>query len=283
VLLLVTAAVLSRYYLNVNVAFIRPVIVGRETIPLAPIPWTLMLRQGIATALVSLVAGVVAGCAVPRLRWAVGPCVIAVAALCNMLALTALWSVFDGRTAGPGGILGWELDFRTRSALDVAGVLVFAGVGGALSSRVTRHIRLSTVTSAAVAWIAAAWLQSLLRGRYLAGWEGVGVSEWSLPWLLLKAERAVPYLVAAWWLHSATRTGGPWKAALVVGAIPALQLFRGWVAFGTDTAWESVLRHVLWIAQPLVWSMVGAWLGGAVFGLVSRRQLSPSSARDAGR
>jgi len=272
-LLLVTAAALSRYYLGVNVPFIRPMIVGREAMPVFPLPWTEMLSAGIATSVISFAVGVIAGSAVRRSRWAVGPCVIAAVALYNMLGLMLLWSIFDGRGLGWGEISGWELDFRAWSVLGMAGALVFAGIGGALSPRVARHIRPGTVATAALAWIGAAWIGSLLRSCFIAGWEDVAISEWSLPWLLMAAERAVPYLVAAWFLRSATKMGSLWVPTLVVGAMPALQAFRGWVSFGTDTAWESVLRYVLWVGQPLVWAMAGAWLAGAMFGLGSRRQL----------
>jgi hypothetical protein len=277
-LVLLVAAELARRFLALRTwTFMHFVVSGQPAASASGAAWHWPARSVIVEALLATAIGALAGVAVRRAKWAVGAAVVPVVA-----GLYALWVLsLHGRgvtvatTRTTAATVHFTLVLEAPRVTALLVVATCAGVGGAASKWVFRHLRPSAAMDAALAWVGVSMLVGFSQQALMAGvHERVFMG---LPWLPIAITEGFPYLVGGLWTRWALRAPRPWVPTLIVGAMALVVVLRGHVAFFDGTRWSLLLRYASWCTTRFAWAAAGASLAGWWFRLTP----GPERAREA--
>lgn len=267
-LVLLVAADLARRLLAYRTwTFVQFAVSGQPAASASGAAWHWPARSVIVEALLAAAIGALAGLAIRRAKWAAGAAVVPVLA-----GLYALWVLsLHGRGVTVATTTPATVHFTlVLEAPRVAALLVVAacaGIGGAASGWVFRHVRPSLAVNAALAWVGVSMLVGFSQQALAAGVYGRSVTEWSLTWLSIGILTDLPYFVGGLWTRWALRAPRPWVPTLIVGGMALVLVLRGYLVFFDGTWWSSLLRYASWCTTRFAWAAGGAYLAGWWFRL----------------
>ncbi|UCH35297.1 MAG: hypothetical protein JSV65_02790 [Armatimonadota bacterium] len=229
----------------------------------------------IGNALIALAVGALAGAAVKRWKWLVGPGVIAVVApaMCVLWLAHTYWAA--PLSSGDTALFHYRFHIGALAVVQIAVVLAGGGLGGALSPRIFRRVPLSLVTIGALAWCATSVTGMALAQTVLFAYRAFPDTEGRLLAMAGRVASVLPLFLAAAWMALAARRG-VWIAASVVGAAAAFQILTGYVQLITFDAWGDAVEDVHWVLRGFAAAAAGAWAALAL----SRRETPANLTRD---
>ena len=274
--LLLTGAAFAYVFLSryPGFALLRPIFTGSDAARYSAQAWPrLTVPHLIGDCLLAGVVGIVAGAAMRRLRWLIPPLIV-LAVTCAWIVI-ALVSSAAGRPVGSSTFIHYDLDVTAKGAAYVGTVLLGAALGGLFSPRLARRVPVSVSATAALTWIIVAVLGRLFASWWIARYSDVAFDESSLAEFTLTASNILPYVVGGAFMPWVLRRPSLWMVALILGALPALQVLSGavwmWSAGGREV---NVLNEIAWVLKPLASAAAGAWLAEAVLALRPWRDLA---------
>jgi hypothetical protein len=279
-LVLLVAAELARRFLALRTwTFMHFVVSGQPAASASGAAWHWSARSVIVEALLAAAIGALAGLAVRRAKWAVGAAVVPVVA-----GLYALWALsLHGRgvtvatTRTTAATVHFTLVLEAPRVAALLVVATCAGVGGAASKWVFRHVRPSAAMDAALAWIGVSILMGFSQQALFAWAYGRAFAEWSLTWLSIGISDGFPYLMGGLWARWALRAPRPWVPTLIVGTMALVAVLRGHVALFHGTRWSLLLRYASWCTTQFAWAAAGACLAGWWFRLTRKPERAPEA------
>jgi hypothetical protein len=265
--LLVAAELVRRLLAHRTLTFVQFVVSGQSVSSASGAAWHWPARSVTAEVLLAAALGVLAGLAVRRAKWAVGAAVVPVLAGLNALWVLSLHGRGVTVAATPPAAVHFALVLEAPRVAALLVVTACAGIGGAASGWVFRHVRPSVAMDAALAWVGVSILMGFSE-QALAAWVyDRTFTKWSLTWLSIGILTGFPYLIGGLWTRWALRAPRPWVPTLIVGAMALLVVLRGYVAFFDGTRWGLFLRYASWCTTRFAWAAAGACLAGWWFRL----------------